>query len=330
MGAGDWNDGMNLVSARGKGESVWLGFFLVAVLQRFAPLARARGDSSFAELCTSEAAAVREHVEATSWDGAWYRRAYFDDGTALGSAANAECRIDSIAQSWAVLSGAAPAERARTAMDSVYRELVRRDVRLVKLLDPPFDISQPPPGYIQGYVPGVRENGGQYTHAALWATMAFATLGDGERAWELFGLLAPINHGASAAEIATYKVEPYVVAGDVYDSERHAGRGGWTWYTGSAGWMYQLLVESLLGLERRGNQLRIRPLQPKEWPGFSMRYRFGRSSYEIVCHEAPAGEAARVSIDGVEADKGWVALLDDGRTRAVVVSVCRDRRPALA
>jgi len=328
MGAGDWNDGMNLVGAGGKGESVWLAFFQIAVLQRFAPLARARGDDSFADRCESEARALGERVDASSWDGAWYRRAYFDDGTPLGSGANAECRIDSIAQSWAVLSGAAPAGRARTAMESVDRELVRRDSRLVRLLTPPFDTSRPPPGYIQGYVPGVRENGGQYTHAAIWVALAFAALGDGDRAWELFGLLAPIRHGSNDSDVKTYKVEPYVVAGDVYDSPQHAGRGGWTWYTGSAGWMYQLLVESLLGLERRGERLRVRPLLPTQWPGFEMRYRFGRSTYEIACRAAAVGERARISIDGVEAADGWVALVDDGRVRRVAVSVCRNPTPA--
>ncbi|MDQ6640080.1 MAG: cyclic beta 1-2 glucan synthetase, partial [Pseudomonadota bacterium] len=330
MGAGDWNDGMNLVGAGGKGESVWLAFFLIAVLQRFAPLARARGDAAFAEQCEAEARTLGAQIEATSWDGAWYRRAYFDDGAPVGSAANAECRIDSIAQSWAVISGAAPAERATAAMESVYRELAHAESRLVQLLDPPFDTSRPSPGYIQGYVPGVRENGGQYTHAAVWAGLAFAKLGDAERAWELFKWLAPINHGSAAADIATYKIEPYVVAGDVYDSAQHAGRGGWSWYTGSAGWMYQWLVESLLGLERRGNQLRLRPLLPKEWPGFEMRYRFGGSSLEIACREAPAGEATRVSVDGAECADGWVALVDDGRMRRVAVSLRREPRPTRA
>jgi cyclic beta-1,2-glucan synthetase len=328
MGAGDWNDGMNLVGAGGKGESVWLAFFLIAVLQRFAPLARARADNAFAEQCESEAQALRERVESSSWDGAWYRRAYFDDGSPLGSAANAECRIDSIAQSWAVLSGAAPAGRARTAMESVDRELVHRDTRLVQLLSPPFDTSKPPPGYIQGYVPGVRENGGQYTHAAIWVALAFATLGDGDRAWELFGLLAPIRHGANSTDVATYKVEPYVVAGDVYQSTQHAGRGGWTWYTGSAGWMYRLLVESLLGLERRGERLRVRPLLPTDWPGFEMRYRFGRTRYEIACRAAAQGEGARVSVDGAESADGWIDLVDDGKVRSVAVTVCRNAPPA--
>jgi cellobiose phosphorylase len=330
MGTGDWNDGMNLVGAGGRGESVWLAFFLIAVLQRFAPLARARADDAFADLCQSEAAKLGERVEATAWDGAWYLRAWFDDGTPLGSAQGAECQIDSIAQSWSVLSGAAPRERAQSAMDSVYRRLVHRDTRLVQLLDPPFDTSEPSPGYIQGYVPGVRENGGQYTHAAVWATLAFAALGDAERAWELFALLAPMHHGASTEDIATYMVEPYVVAGDVYASAPHAGRGGWTWYTGSAGWLYQLLIESLLGLERRGNRLRVRPLLPRQWQTLEMRYRFGRSTYEIAVRAAPAAAAARVTVDGIVMGDGALALLDDGKTRSVVVDAWRDPGPLAA
>jgi cyclic beta-1,2-glucan synthetase len=330
MGAGDWNDGMNLVGAGGKGESVWLAFFLIAVLKRFAPLARKRGDTAFAELCESEAKALAERVEATAWDGDWYRRAYFDDGTPLGSASNAECRIDSIAQSWSVLSGAAPAERAQRAMASLHEHLVHDDPALVLLLDPPFDTSTPSPGYIQGYVPGVRENGGQYTHAAVWATLAFAALGDADRAWRLFDLLAPMHHGASAERIATYKVEPYVVAGDVYAFAPHAGRGGWTWYTGSAGWMYQLLVESLLGLERRENQLRVRPLLPKDWRAFEMRYRFGGSTYEITVRTAPSAESALLMLDGVVMRDGFVALLDDGKSHAVVVDAWRSPGPLAA
>ncbi|MBV9890917.1 MAG: cyclic beta 1-2 glucan synthetase, partial [Rhizobacter sp.] len=259
MGGGDWNDGMNLVGIGGEGESVWLAFFLITVLKRFAPIARSRGDEALARQCDDDAALLARQVEASAWDGDWYLRAWFDDGRPLGSAANTECRIDSIAQSWAVLSGAAAPERASAAMAALERQLVRDEARIVQLLDPPFDVSVPSPGYIQGYVPGVRENGGQYTHAAVWAALAFAALGDGERAWKLFDMLNPARHGDSAEEIAVYKTEPYVVAGDVYAFAPHAGRGGWTWYTGSAGWMYQLLVESLLGVQRRGEHLVLRP-----------------------------------------------------------------------
>ncbi|MEO8835990.1 MAG: cyclic beta 1-2 glucan synthetase, partial [Caldimonas sp.] len=225
MGSGDWNDGMNLVGAEGRGESVWMAFFLFDVLTQFAPLARSRADADFADLCEHEAGALRTHIEASAWDGAWYRRAWFDDGTVLGSSTNAECRLDSIAQSWSVLSGAAPAARAQRAMQSLDERLVHRDTRLVQLLEPPFDTGKPSPGYIQGYAPGLRENGGQYTHAAVWAAMAFAALGDAKRAWEMQALLNPVSHADDAAALATYMVEPYVIAGDVYANEALAGRG---------------------------------------------------------------------------------------------------------
>ncbi|MBN2886873.1 MAG: cyclic beta 1-2 glucan synthetase, partial [Chromatiaceae bacterium] len=247
IGSGDWNDGMNLVGIKGRGESIWLGFFLFDVLKRFAELAEQRGDAPFAEQCEQDAERLRLSLEQHGWDGDWYRRAYFDDGTPLGSASSPECRIDSIAQSWSVLSGAADPARAHQAMAALDTHLVRRADGLIQLLDPPFDQSALEPGYIKGYVPGVRENGGQYTHAAIWATMAFARLGDRTRAWELFDLINPINHGRSPDGIATYKVEPYVVAADVYGVAPHVGRGGWTWYTGSAGWMYRLILEDLLG-----------------------------------------------------------------------------------
>ena len=321
MGSGDWNDGMNLVGADGRGESVWMAFFLFEVLTKFAPLARAHADVVFAELCEHEADGLRPRIEASGWDGAWYRRAWFDDGAVLGSAANAECQIDSIAQSWSVLSGAAPAEHARVAMASLDARLVHRDTRLVQLLDPPFDQSRPSPGYIQGYVPGVRENGGQYTHAAVWAAMAFAVLGDAKRAWEVFALLNPVNHAGDAEQVATYQVEPYVVSGDVYANAAHAGRGGWTWYTGSAGWMVRLILESLLGLQRCGSRLCVRPLLPPDWETFGMQYRFGASRYDITCRRDEAVAAASVVHDGVEVDGDTIALVDDGQVHAVVVNL---------
>ncbi len=323
MGAGDWNDGMNLIGAGGRGESVWLAFFLITVLKRFAPLARARGDTEFTAHCDAEAARLGACVEASAWDGAWYRRAWFDDGSVLGSAANPECRIDSIAQSWSVLSGAAPDDRARRAMASLDEHLVHRDIRLVQLLDPPFDTSKPSPGYIQGYPPGVRENGGQYTHAAMWAAMAFAALGDVERAWEVFGLLNPVTHARDVAQVATYQIEPYVVAGDVYANAAHAGRGGWSWYTGSAGWMFQLVIESLLGLQRSGNRLSVRPLLPKTWTTFKVSYRFGSANYAITCSAAAAGVMASVVVDGVETVGDTLTLIDDGCTHAIVVNVAQ-------
>ena len=323
MGAGDWNDGMNLVGIGGKGESVWLAFFLIAVLKHFAPLAQARGDAALVAACEDDAAMLQANVEASAWDGDWYRRAWFDDGTPLGSAANAECRIDSIAQSWSVLSGAAPAERARAAMASVQHRLVRPEARIVQLLDPPFDVSQPSPGYIEGYVPGVRENGGQYTHGAVWAALAFAALGDADSAWQLFDILNPIRHGDSAEHVAVYKTEPYVVAGDVYAFAPHAGRGGWSWYTGSAGWMYQLLLESLLGLQRRGNRLSLQPLLPNGWAGFELDYRFATTTYAIAVRVADSADAAALTIDAVKSPGRSIALVDDGARHDVLLTVWR-------
>src|ERR1700722_14468112 len=266
IGSCDWNDGMNLVGKEGKGESIWLAFFFYEVLTQFAELARKRGEIDFADRCLAQARRLQENVELHGWDGEWYPRAYFDNGTPLCSHSNLECQIDSLPQSWSVLSGAGNPERARQAMESVEQHLVRSEAKLIQLLDPPFDRSVPSPGYIQGYVPGIRENGGQYTHAAVWVVMARALLGDNDRAWELFALLNPINHGSTATQINTYKVEPYVVAADVYAVAPHTGRGGWTWYTGSAGWMYRLLIETLLGMKLEGDRLRLAPRLPKHWP----------------------------------------------------------------
>jgi len=312
IGSGDWNDGMNLVGAQGRGESVWLGFFLYAVLTPFADLARRHNDAAFADRCLSEAATLRQRLEDAGWDGAWYRRAFFDDGSPLGSASNAECQIDSIAQSWSALSGAADPSRARTAMDEVDARLVRRDDKLVCLLAPPFDTSDLDPGYIKGYVPGVRENGGQYTHAAIWAAMAFAELGDARRAWEVWNLINPLAHGASATAIETYKVEPYVVAADVYAVAPHVGRGGWTWYTGSAAWMYRLIVESLLGLHLEVDQLRIAPCLPADWDTFTVHYRFRETVYHIVVHQTPRGTGEeRITVDGHDEAGTAIPLVDD-------------------
>jgi cellobiose phosphorylase len=321
IGTGDWNDGMNRVGERGRGESVWLGFFLHEVLNRFAVTARRHGDSPFAELCEVEAAALRDALEAHGWDGAWYRRAYFDDGTPLGSSANLECRIDSISQSWSVLSGAAPDARRRQAMESLDTHLVKRRAGLIQLLEPPFDRSDLEPGYIKGYVPGVRENGGQYTHAAVWATMAFAALGDGARAWELLGMINPVNHGSGAGDIEVYKVEPYVVAADVYGVPPHQGRGGWSWYTGSAGWMYRLIVESLLGLRIEGETLRVTPVLPPGWSGFELAYRHRETDYRIIVRPGDvAGAAPRIRVNGVPIDGDAVALVDDGGEHRIEIA----------
>jgi cellobiose phosphorylase len=322
MGSGDWNDGMNLVGLHGRGESVWLGFFLYDVLIRFAPVAGARADPAFAERCTSEAAQLRKNLDAGGWDGAWYLRAYFDDGTPLGAAGSVECSIDSVVQSWSVLSGAAELARSRMAMQALDARLVDREHALVRLLDPPFDKSDLNPGYIKGYVPGVRENGGQYTHAAIWAAMAFAALGDSARAWELAGMINPVMHADTAEKTALYKVEPYVMAADVYAAPPHTGRGGWTWYTGSAGWMYRLLLESLLGLKREGDTLRFAPCLPAAWDGYSVRYMFGTTTYNIRLNVARAhGAVSGVTIDAVAVPGDFLRLVDDGRAHDVIVNL---------
>ncbi len=320
IGSGDWNDGMNRVGIQGKGESVWLAFFLYEVLRQFGALARQHDDSAFAEFCAAEGMRLRENIEQHGWDGAWYRRAYFDDGTPLGSGDNIECKIDSISQSWAVLSGAGDAEHVRMAMQAVDERLVRREDALIQLLDPPFDQSDLDPGYIKGYVPGVRENGGQYTHGAIWAAMAFAALGDTQRAWELTTMINPANHAKSAEAMATYKVEPYVMAADVYAVAPHTGRGGWTWYTGSAGWMYRLIVESLLGLRLEVDRLYIAPCLPPHWAGFKIHYRYRETVYHIAIKQTHAG-MTRVTVDGAVQDGQAIALIDDRREHEVEVEV---------
>jgi len=322
IGSGDWNDGMNIVGEHGKGESVWLGFFLYKVLMHFTEIARMHGDVSFAERCVSEAAGLRRNIESHGWDGEWYRRAYFDDGSPLGSSVNPECQIDSIAQSWSVLSGAGDHKRSRMAMEAVNERLVRREHGLIQLLDPPFDKSALNPGYIKGYAPGVRENGGQYTHAAIWAAMAFACLGNNRRAWELFTMINPVNHARSTEETAIYKVEPYVVAADVYAVTPHTGRGGWTWYTGSAAWMYRLIVESLLGLRLEVDKLRFTSCLPADWDGFKVHYRYRETVYHIAVLQTPAGNGEmRVSVDGIEQHDKTILLVDDHKEHWVEVRI---------
>jgi cellobiose phosphorylase len=320
MGTGDWNDGMNLVGFRGKGESVWLAFFLYDVLVQFTAIAARRGDTLFVERCEAAAVALRKSIDEHGWDGLWYRRAYFDDGTPLGSAENPECRIDSIAQSWSVLSGAATGERPRLAMEAVDAHLVRRDAALVRLLEPPFDQSSLNPGYIKGYVPGVRENGGQYTHAAIWATMAFAALGDRKRAWELLAMINPVNHAQTAETAAVYKTEPYVVAADVYALSPHTGRGGWSWYTGSAGWLYRLILETLLGLTLENDKLRVDPCVPADWGTYAVDYRYRDTTYRITVVQPAVPEgASTVTVDGVMQAEPVISLVDDGAHHSVEV-----------
>ncbi|XCN73746.1 MAG: glucoamylase family protein [Candidatus Electrothrix aestuarii] len=332
MGCGDWNDGMNLVGRDGKGESVWLGWFLYENLELFANLARSRNDEAFAEICTEQAALLHGNIEANAWDGGWYRRAWFDDGTPLGSSANDECQIDSISQSWAVISGGGDPIRTRQAMEAVDKRLVRCDARLIQLLAPPLDKSDLEPGYIKGYVPGVRENGGQYTHAAIWTTMAFAMMGDRKRAWELFAMINPVNHGSGPAEIERYKVEPYVMCADIYGASPHTGRGGWTWYTGAASWMYWLTVETLLGLQLERDHLFIAPCIPDHWESYKIHYRYRETIYHITIKsvksvdEKAEEQMVQVTADGVVVEsagrrQGMIPLVDDRREHHVEVTV---------
>ncbi|MBI3767959.1 MAG: glycosyl transferase [Deltaproteobacteria bacterium] len=308
MGTGDWNDGMNRVGREGRGESVWLAFFLYRVIDGFVPLCDRRGDGARAARYRAYQTRLRAALETAAWDGAWYRRAYYDDGTPLGSAANDECRIDALAQAWAVLSNAVPRARAAQAMDAVLHLLVDEEHGLIRLLTPPFDHDPHDPGYIKGYVPGIRENGGQYTHAALWVVEALAELGRRDRAAALLTMLSPVSHGATPAQVATYQVEPYIVAADVYGTAPHIGRGGWTWYTGSASWMYRIAVESLLGVRLEGGDtLIVAPRIPDAWPGFTVRLRLpdGRGDYEIVVTN-PTGLAAVVTAVAVDGAPGAI------------------------
>jgi cyclic beta-1,2-glucan synthetase len=328
IGIGDWNDGMSRVGVEGRGESVWLAWFLAATLRAFAPHAEARGDAATAARFRAQADAYAAAVEAHGWDGAWYRRAYFDDGTPLGSATSDECRIDAIAQSWSVISGAGDPARQRQAMRAVEEHLVREDARLLMLLTPPFDHTPKDPGYIKGYLPGVRENGAQYTHAALWSVLATALRGDGDRAFALFQLINPLTHARTPAEVATYKVEPYVVAADVYTAEGQLGRGGWTWYTGSASWMYRIALETILGFTRRGDQLRLDPRVPRDWPGFSLEYRYGASTYQVAVALGDDGADTRIVLDGQAVAGDAITLVDDGAPHRVQVHVPRGATPA--
>jgi cellobiose phosphorylase len=331
IGGGDWNDGMNRLGLGGRGESVWLGMFLHDVLGRFAPLAAAHGDAASAADLLASAAELGHMLERHAWDHDWYLRAWNDDGVAIGAAANAECRIDSIPQSWSVLAGIGTPARRQRAMDAVLEYLVDGDAGIVKLFTPSFDTTPLDPGYIKGYVPGVRENGGQYTHAAVWAAMALAKLGRAEDAWRIARMLNPLNHTADADALRRYRVEPYVIAADVYAAENHLGRGGWSWYTGSAGWMYRLLVESLLGLRREGNRLAFAPCVPDAWERWTADRRHGGARYRIEFVRRPGDTGvADVSVDGELQAGASIELVDDGRLHEVLVRFGRIGAAALA
>ncbi|HZW17882.1 MAG TPA: glycosyl transferase family 36 [Luteimonas sp.] len=327
FGTGDWNDGMNRVGEQGRGESSWLGWFLCATIDAFAPHAKARGDEARAARWEQVAATVRKGLDAGGWDGQWYRRGYYDDGTPLGSHASDECRIDAIAQSWSVIAGGGDPAHARSAMEQVDRQLILRDEKLAPLFTPPFQHTGHDPGYIKAYPPGLRENGGQYTHGSQWSIFAFAKLGDGDRAFDLFSLINPVHHAATPEGVDRYKVEPYVAVADVYSVAPHVGRGGWTWYTGSGAWLYRAGLEAILGFRLQGDHLRLDPCIPRGWPGFSIEYRRGGSRYAIEVanpHGACTG-IARCELDGeaLDVEPCLVPLRDDGATHRVIVELGR-------
>jgi cellobiose phosphorylase len=324
IGTGDWNDGMDEVGAHGRGESVWLGWFLASLLPPFASIAEARGDAPQGAVYRAHAARLVTALE-DAWDGEWYRRAYFDDGTPLGSKQNTECRIDSIAQSWAVISGLGNPERTAQAIQSVERWLIDRESQLILLLTPPFDQAEPDPGYIRGYVPGVRENGGQYTHAALWVVLAQALLGHGNAAHELLRYVNPIHRSADRDRVKRYRVEPYAVAADVYSAAGHRGRGGWTWYTGAAGWMYRVSLEHLLGIKREGVWLRIDPCVPADWASYSVRLKIAGAEYRIEVEnpERVARGVRLLELDGHVVDSDRVRLAPNSGNHVVRVVLGR-------
>lgn len=321
MGCGDWNDGMNTVGNKGKGESVWLGWFIYTTLLKFIPVCRYKNDTHHAERYEEMASKIADALEKNAWDGGWYRRAYFDDGKPLGASINSECRIDSISQSWSAISGVGKPARVKEAMNAVEKYLIDTDDGIIKLLTPPFDKGDLEPGYIKGYVPGVRENGGQYTHAAVWVILAFTKLGMGDKAWQLFNMINPVNHTRTSIEYNRYKLEPYVMAADVYAVAPHTGRGGWSWYTGAAGWMYRVGIEHILGIKKRGNTLLVDPCIPGEWKEYMVEYRHGDSEYRINVKN-PGGVSRgvkSVTVDGIKGESKLIQLADDGKKHTVEV-----------
>jgi len=330
IGTGDWNDGMNRVGEKGRGESVWLGWFLLATIAEFAPYAEARNESSRAARWRQWAASVRVALESAGWDGQWYRRGYYDDGTPLGSNDSSECKIDAIAQSWSVVAEAADPNHAALAMNAVEKYLIRDDDKIALLFTPPFDHTSHDPGYIKGYPPGIRENGGQYTHGAIWSIFAFAALGQGDQAGDLFAILNPIHHSGTPDAVARYKVEPYAACADVYSVAPHVGRGGWTWYTGSAGWLYRAGLEAILGFRLRGNTLVIDPCLPTSWPRYEIVFRRRATGNMITRYEITVENPRRVgrgvvrsTLDGVEIAKGiaGIPLVDDGQIHQVRIEI---------
>jgi cellobiose phosphorylase len=323
MGSGDWNDGMNAVGNRGKGESVWLGWFLSITLEKFSSICIAMKDEERAKRYMEFSRNIVSAIEQNGWDGNWYKRAFFDNGTELGSVNNSECKIDSLAQSWSVISGAGDKKRSIKAMNSLEDYLVMRDEGLIKLLTPPFNEGELEPGYIKGYVPGVRENGGQYTHAAAWVISAFAIMGEGDKAWELFELINPVNHTRTNREYSIYKVEPYVMSADVYGEHPHIGRGGWTWYTGSASWMYKAGLENILGFQKNGDKLIIEPCITKRWKEYSIKYKYKETTYEINVKNPDSlnNGIVNISMDAQKLDGNIIQLVDDKVTHHISVQI---------
>lgn len=320
IGCGDWNDGFNRIGLAGRGESVWLAFFLRTVLSDMLPLAQSRSDQATVDLCRQHLAGLETAIAAHCWDGQWYLRAFFDDGSPLGSARNIQCKIDSLPQSWSVISNTGDPVRQRQALDAVDEHLVRRDTKLIQLFDPPFDHPELDPGYIAGYLPGVRENGGQYTHAAIWAIMAFAMAGRTDKAWELFDLINPLNHSDTPEKVSVYRVEPYVMAADVYAMAPYQGRGGWTWYTGSAAWTYRLIIETFIGWRQSGEQLWFEPRLPATWAEFRVHYRYRETFYHIT-FTAGGNTVVELSVDGVVQGDRRITLVDNRQEHNVVVKM---------
>ncbi len=330
IGGGDWNDGLNRVGIGGKGESVWLAWFQICVLNDFAELLELRAGGTEAAECRVRAGSLARTIDAEAWDGAWYRRGYFDDGSPLGSKECEEARIDSLPQSWAAISGAGDRGHVDAALRSLEENLVREAEGMILLFTPPFDKAPQDVGYIKGYPPGVRENGGQYTHGAAWVALAFARQGDGDKAVSLLRMLNPIEHAREEKDFARYKVEPYVVAADVYAAKSHVGRGGWTWYTGAAGWIYRVWLEEVLGFKLRGDTLTIAPVIPKEWPGFHLRYRHKSTWYEIAIENPDhvCSGVTLVELDGASVSPKAIPLRDDKQPHTLRVRLGPDGESA--
>jgi cellobiose phosphorylase len=327
IGLCDWNDGFNRIGIEGKGESVWLAWFLMDVLKGFKQLCILKNQDGMADLCESRMRQLQSALDHWAWDGEWYLRAYFDDGSVLGSRRNPECRIDSLAQSWAAISGDVSRDRVKQALLAVERHLVRESERLVLLFTPPFEHFEPDPGYIRAYPPGIRENGGQYTHAALWVALAFLRLGNGKRAVELLRMLNPVEHTQSPSDVARYKCEPYALAADVYSLEGQVGRGGWSWYTGSSAWMYRIWIEEVLGFRLRGTILSVSPTIPSEWPGFSISYKHRNSLYRVtvVNPEHVGYGVAWIELDGERQPGNAILLQNDAREHSVRIQMGREQ-----